>query len=363
MIEGEGVALYARVSSDGQPARAPTCRALRVGQRADRRSLRISLCSPRPGRRGGPLRSRRRGGLHRPSDFRLRFRENKHTRGLPPPGTNGLPDATRCDAMVWKEVRALLEDPSRVEDEYRRRLAATRDGIVMPEEIARLDRQSATLRRGIERLIDSYAEGVLEKAEFTPRIAGLKQRLSLLEERRQAAEDAVGLERDLSLIISRTEDFAAKVVKGLDSLDSNGRREIIRTVVRQIEINQDNVEVIFRVPPKGGSPEPGPINMPRALQHCTEYGRPSNAPSRGLIVAAAWPKTSKISPEEGCAAPAIGLRDERGRPRSSAWTGCSIRLSRQTTAQEKGRSCARALQMDSIRSIRTRSKSESWSTS
>ena len=75
-------------------------------------------------------------------------------------------------------------------------------------------RKSATLRRGIERLIDSYAEGVLEKAEFTPRIAGLKQRLSLLEERRQAAEDAAGLERDLSLIISRTEDFAAKVVKG-----------------------------------------------------------------------------------------------------------------------------------------------------
>ena len=181
--------------------------------------------------------------------------------------------ADRLEEIVWNEVRALLEDPSRVEDEYRRRLAATRDGIVMPEEIARLDRQSATLRRGIERLIDSYAEGVIEKAEFTPRIAGLKQRLSLLEERRQAAEDAAGLERDLSLVISRTEDFAAKVVKGLDSLDSNGMREIIRSVVRRIEIDQDNVEVIFRVPPKGGSPEPGPINMPRALQHCTAVRR------------------------------------------------------------------------------------------
>ena len=74
--------------------------------------------------------------------------------------------ADRLEEIVWNEVRALLEDPSRVEDEYRRRLAATRDGIVMPEEIARLDRQSATLRRGIERLIDSYAEGVIEKAEL-----------------------------------------------------------------------------------------------------------------------------------------------------------------------------------------------------
>ena len=112
----------------------------------------------------------------------------------------------------------------------------------MPEEIARLDRQSATLRRGIERLIDSYAEGVIEKSEFTPRIAGLKQRLSQLEERRQAAEDAAGLERDLSLIISRMEDFAEKVVKGLDNLDCDGKREIVRTLVRRIELDQNNVE-------------------------------------------------------------------------------------------------------------------------
>jgi site-specific DNA recombinase len=178
--------------------------------------------------------------------------------------------ADQLEEIVWGEVRTLLEDPSRVEGEYRRRLATTRDGIAMPEEIARLDRQSATLRRGIERLIDSYAEGVIEKSEFTPRIAGLKQRLSQLEERRQAAEDAAGLERDLSLIISRMEDFAEKVVKGLDNLDCDGKREIVRTVVRRIEIDQNNVEVIFRVPPNGGSPEPGALNMSRALQHCTD---------------------------------------------------------------------------------------------
>ena len=47
----------------------------------------------------------------------------------------------------------------------------------------------------------------------------------------------------------------------------------LRTVVRRIEINQDNVEVNFRVPPKGGLPEPGPINMPGALQHCTDVRR------------------------------------------------------------------------------------------
>ena len=86
--------------------------------------------------------------------------------GGSPPCANQAVRADRPEEIVWTKVRALLEDPSRVEDEYRRRLAATREGVVMPEEITRLDRQSATLRRGIERLIDSYAEGVIEKAEL-----------------------------------------------------------------------------------------------------------------------------------------------------------------------------------------------------
>ena len=83
----------------------------------------------------------------------------------------------------------------------------------MPDEITRLNQQITTMRRGIGRLIDSYAEGLIDKAEFEPRIAGLKQRLSQLEERHRAALDAIEVERDLSLVISRLEDFSAKVAK------------------------------------------------------------------------------------------------------------------------------------------------------
>jgi len=94
--------------------------------------------------------------------------------GGSPPCANQAVRADRLEEIVWTKVRALLEDPSRVEDEYRRRLAATREGVVMPEEITRLDRQSATLRRGIERLIDSYAEGVIEKSRVYPPHRGIE---------------------------------------------------------------------------------------------------------------------------------------------------------------------------------------------
>ena len=116
-------------------------------------------------------------------------------------------------------MRALLEEPRRVADEYHRRIAQARDGAATPDEIVRLDRQMTSLRRGIGRLIDSYAEGIIDKTEFEPRIAGLKQRVSELQMRHQAALEAAESERDLALVISRLEDFSAKVTTGLDNLD------------------------------------------------------------------------------------------------------------------------------------------------
>ena len=109
-----------------------------------------------------PIAARRLLLAERPSK-KLRYYQcsgsEGHRFGGSPPCSNQAVRADRLEEIVWSEVRALLEDPSRVEDEYRRRLAATREGVAMPEEIARLDRQSATLRRGIERLIDSTPKG------------------------------------------------------------------------------------------------------------------------------------------------------------------------------------------------------------
>jgi site-specific DNA recombinase len=115
-----------------------------------------------------------------------------------------------------------------VADEYRRRIGLAHDGAAMPDEIVRLNQQITTMRRGIGRLIDSYAEGLIDKAEFEPRIAGLKQRLSQLEERHRTALDAIQVERDLSLVISRLEDFSARVANRLDVIDGVGMQEIIR---------------------------------------------------------------------------------------------------------------------------------------
>jgi site-specific DNA recombinase len=62
----------------------------------------------------------------------------------------------QADAVVWQEVCHLLEEPGCLEQEYRRRLLPQQP----PDEHEGLETQMSKLRRGIARLIDSYADGL-----------------------------------------------------------------------------------------------------------------------------------------------------------------------------------------------------------
>src|SRR3984893_1963863 len=98
--------------------------------------------------------------------------------------------------------------------------------------------------------------------------------MSQLQERHQAARDAAETEHDLALVISRLEDFSAKVNTSLNNLDRVGMQDIIRIVVRRIEIDESRIEVIFRVPSADGPAGPRTsIKSPGSWHHCTGVGR------------------------------------------------------------------------------------------
>jgi site-specific DNA recombinase len=164
--------------------------------------------------------------------------------------------ADHLEQAVWDRVCALLEQPDRLAEEYRRRLQEAGDNRARMSELSHLEQQISALQRGIGRLIDSYAAGVIERDEFEPRISGLKARVAGLQEQQRAAAEAAQAERELTLVIGQVEDFAARVGHSLDSLDWLNTREIIRTLVRQVEIDTEHVEVVFRVPPPAGGGGP-----------------------------------------------------------------------------------------------------------
>jgi site-specific DNA recombinase len=128
-----------------------------------------------------------------------------------------------------------------------------------------LEAQMSKLRRGIARLIDSYADGLIDKQEFEPRVTRMRERMQHLEEQLQRLQEATAVEEELRLILGRLETFAAKVKEGLHQADFQTRRETIRALVKRVEVDQQQIRIVFRISPITLPPSSG--DAPHSLQH------------------------------------------------------------------------------------------------
>ena len=60
----------------------------------------------------------------------------------------------------------------------------------------------------------------------------------------------------MPLIIGRLEDCATKVHDGLEDADWASKRDLIRTLVKRVEVAQEQGNIVFRVDPYLGDPDP-----------------------------------------------------------------------------------------------------------
>jgi site-specific DNA recombinase len=149
------------------------------------------------------------------------------------------------DQAVWQEVCRLLAEPERLEQEYRRRLLPQQT----PDELRNMEVQMGKLRRGIARLIDSYADGLIDKQEFEPRVTRMRERMQQLEEQAQHLKEAAEGEGELHLILGRLETFTSHVKAGLEQAHWQTRRDIIRALVKRVEVDEQQIRVVFRLSP------------------------------------------------------------------------------------------------------------------
>src|SRR5712691_9339661 len=168
----------------------------------------------------------------------------------------------RLDLAVWQEVCTLLAHPERLAEEYRRRLQPETRAQRTP--LGTVEAQIGKLRQGVARLIDSYADGLIDKHEFEPRITRARQRIARLEEQRQQLTDEAAMHAELRLIIGRLEDFAAKVHNGLAEAAWTSKRDLIRALVKRVEVPHNEVNIVFRVDPYAGDADP----EKKSLQLC-----------------------------------------------------------------------------------------------
>jgi site-specific DNA recombinase len=168
------------------------------------------------------------------------------------------------DDLIWRQVSELLHDPQRLEREHNRRLKRNKK-----DEPQRLENERKNLQSKIARMMDSYADGLLSKEEFEPRIKHTKAQLAKVEEQCKRIKDEESNSRQLQLLIVRLDEFAAKVKSKLHQLDWDTRRQIIRSLVKRVEIDQEQINVIFRVGALHF--ELAPVAGGESLQHCNRH--------------------------------------------------------------------------------------------
>jgi site-specific DNA recombinase len=150
------------------------------------------------------------------------------------------------EAAVWDDVQALLADPDRVRQEYeRRRHGKGREG----RPVEQLQAQIAKAKRGVARLIDAYEDGLLERSEFEPRLRRAKGRLEKSEAEAAALVAAAAEEQQVEAVLGQLQEFTRQVAEGLQEASWQTRREVIRALVKRVEVDTEEVRVVYKVPP------------------------------------------------------------------------------------------------------------------
>src|SRR5262249_52918695 len=171
--------------------------------------------------------------------------------------------AAAVEDAVWNDVRGLLAHPHKIEEEYHQRLH-NKPGQVQRRGIEPVQRVIAKVKRSINRLIDLYSEGLLDKSELEPRLKSAKERLAKLEAEAQTLAAEVAQQAELRLALTRLQDFAAQVQEGLEHADWATRRDVIRALVKRVEVSDCEVRVVYRVAPVPFVESP----CAGSLQHC-----------------------------------------------------------------------------------------------
>ena len=159
----------------------------------------------------------------------------------------------QLDEHVWESVYNILKSPERLMEEWSRRGT---DGGPSNEARQRRDNAARLLsaqERSLQRLVDAYEAGAIELTELKTRTTRVRARLD--QARKELDEAARRLDETIELrsVITRLEDFSVRVRDGLDGLTWLERRQLIRTLVAKVEIDEDGATVVYRLKPSAAS--------------------------------------------------------------------------------------------------------------
>src|SRR6516162_3957435 len=167
------------------------------------------------------------------------------------------------DQIVWAEVIRLLEDPTLIQHELDRRLAAARASDPTKQREQSLQRELTRVGKSIERLLSAYQEELVSLEQLRERMPPLRQREQTLRTELRGIADQLN-DRAMFLRLAETlTAFLARLRSAADTLDVVERQHIVRLVVKEVLIGDDTIVIRHCIPitaappPDGVPPSPG----------------------------------------------------------------------------------------------------------
>ena len=165
------------------------------------------------------------------------------------------------ESVVWREVCDLLRNPQKLEQECQKDSAT----VASLQNAEALKERRLKQQHALERLIDSFTEGLIEKDQFTSRMSRTKNRIAELDALIQAYSDDVDQLENMRLAAERLHQLSHTIGTDLSDADWHRKREVIRTLVQRVEIGHDSIKIVFRLQHDSGrsGPESIAVTLPR----------------------------------------------------------------------------------------------------
>jgi site-specific DNA recombinase len=161
------------------------------------------------------------------------------------------------DELVWARVLGLLEDPALIQAEIDRRLQTMRAAHPATGRRDALERDLTRAQAALRRLLDGYQEQLITLDELRARTPELRKREAAVQTQLDAL-DAELHDAETYLKLTETLDaFRARLTANAEHMTVQQRQQIVRLVVREVVIGEDDVTIRHSIPVPTGDQPPG----------------------------------------------------------------------------------------------------------
>ena len=166
----------------------------------------------------------------------------------------------QLDEYVWDSVKELMQDPERVLNEWVARAKTDTSLVQLKRERDEAEQFLRAQEKILARLRDAFEAGALELEELVQRTERVRTRIQKAKDDLNRSQQSLAETVELTAVVGRLADFSEKVRTGLNTLNWHERRQLIRTLVARVEIDEDGATVVYRVPAGRGGSEPVPTS-------------------------------------------------------------------------------------------------------